>query len=808
MQWLILFLAVFAMLYAAARFGGSRMQWTVALAAALLLLPLPFWLAVMLWVCYFAVFIPLHFTAVRLKWVSGPLYRYMQGVLPQMSETEKSAMEAGNTWWDADLFSGDPDWKRLHATPKNSLREDEQAFLDGPVSELCDMLDDWQITHKHGDLPPHVWQFIREKRLFGMIIPKSYGGLEFSAYAHSEVIQRIASRSLSASVTVMVPNSLGPAELLLNYGTDAQKDYYLPRLASGEEVPCFALTGPYAGSDAGAMPDRGVVCKGRYSGKTVLGFRVSWAKRYITLGPVATVLGLAFHAFDPDGLLGDADDLGITCALIPTDTKGVKIGRRHYPLNAVFMNGPNWGEDVFVPMEWVIGGEPQIGNGWRMLVERLAVGRGISLPSLSVGAGKLASYSSGAYARVRKQFHLPLGRFEGVEEALARIGGLTYMMDSARRLTLSALDQGERPSVVTAMMKYYLTEGMRQVVNDAMDLHGGKGICMGPSNYLARMYQSVPIGITVEGANILTRTMIIFGQGAMRCHPYILRELEALGDESGEGVAAFDRHFVGHLAYTVRNICRAFVYGVSGGHLAPSPVAGEVAGYYRQLNRFSAAFSAVADMALMVLGGALKRKEHISGRFADALGHMYLCSAILKRFEEDGRPQEDLPLVHWGCQYALWRVQVSLHGIIRHFPFWPLRMKMRVWVFPLGQRLNPPADLLTHQVAALMLTPSATRERLVGGIHRPEDAADPLGALEHALRATLAMEPVERRLQEAGERFVPGAETFQVWVERLLREGLLSRDERKLLLDGWKAVDRVVQVDDFPGPRNRSSKTA
>lgn len=805
MQWLILALAASAILYIAARFGGGLIPWTIGLAAALLILPMPGWLAAILWTFYFLFFIPLHVTPLRRQWVTGPIYRYMRGVLPQMSETEKSAIDAGSTWWDAELFSGNPDWQRMQQLPANRLSEEEQAFLDGPAAELCGMLDDWEITHKCNDLPPEVWRFIKEQRFFGMIIPKSFGGLEFSAYAHSQVIQRISSRSLTAAVTIMVPNSLGPAELLLNYGTDTQKDHYLPRLASGEEVPCFALTGPYAGSDAGALPDRGVVCKGKYKSKNVLGFRVNWAKRYITLGPVATVLGLAFHAYDPDGLLGDKEDLGITCALIPTDSKGVKIGRRHYPLNSAFMNGPNWGEDVFVPMEWIIGGQEQVGNGWRMLVERLAVGRGISLPSLSVGAGKVCSFSSGSYSRVRKQFRMPIGRFEGVEEALARIGGLTYMMDAARRMTLSALDNGEKPSVVTAIVKYYLTEGMRQVVNDAMDVHGGKGICMGPSNYLARMYQTVPVGITVEGANILTRTMIIFGQGAMRCHPYILKELKALNDDSGQGKVDFDRHFVGHLGYTIRNICRSFVYGISGGQLAPAPVSGETAIYYRQLHRFSASFSAMADMALMVLGGALKRKEHISGRFADALGYMYLCSAVLKRFEDEGRPLDDLPLVHWSCQYALYHVQEALHGIIRHFPLWPARMKMYAWVFPLGRRLHLPADQLGNQVAELLHTPSATRERLVDGIYMPDNPKDLLGAVDHALKMTLLAEPVEKRLRDAGERFDPAVKGYEQWVKEQLDRTLITKQESKLLIDSWQAVDRVVQVDDFPGPRRKAS---
>ncbi|HEX7403247.1 MAG TPA: acyl-CoA dehydrogenase, partial [Usitatibacter sp.] len=482
--------------------------------------------------------------------VTGPIFGIYKKILPQISQTEQEALDAGSIWWDADLFTGKPDWGKLLAYPEARLSADERAFIEGPVEDLCGMLDEWDITHQRMDLPPEVWKFIREKGFLGIIIPKSFGGLGFSAFAHSEIVTKISTRSGTAAVTVMVPNSLGPAELLIHYGTDEQKNHYLPRLAKGLEIPCFALTNPEAGSDAGAIPDFGIVCKGMHEGREVVGVRLTWDKRYITLGPVATILGLAFKLFDPEKLIGDKEDLGITLALIPTAHKGVNIGRRHIPLSGAFMNGPNSGTDVFIPMSWIIGGEKQVGNGWRMLVECLAAGRSISLPSMSMAAGKLCTRTTGAYARIRSQFKTPIGKFEGVEEPLARIGGNTYMMDATRRLTMTALDMGEKPSVISAICKYHMTERMRSILNDAMDIHGGKGIMMGPNNYLGRAYETIPIAITVEGANILTRSLIIFGQGAIRCHPFVLKEIAAAG---ANDLTAFDRALWGHMAFTISN---------------------------------------------------------------------------------------------------------------------------------------------------------------------------------------------------------------------------------------------------------------
>ncbi len=758
-----------------------------------------FW-GLLVWVLFLVPAILFGVDQIRREFLSEPLLRRISRVLPQMSETERAAIEAGNVWWEAELFRGSPDWRKLKDYAMPTLSEEEEAFVDGPVEELCGMIDDWDITHRRQDLPPEVWDYMKRHLFFGMIIPKKYGGLEFSAHAHSCVVTKLSARSISAGVTVMVPNSLGPAELLLHYGTDAQKDHYLPRLADGREIPCFALTGPDAGSDASAIPDTGVVCMGQHEGREVLGLRLNWEKRYITLGPVATVLGLAFKVFDPDGLLGDEPDLGITCALIPVDTPGITIGRRHFPLNAAFQNGPNSGKDVFIPLDYIIGGQQNIGRGWRMLVESLSAGRGISLPAVGASAGKAAARTTGAYAHVRKQFNTSIGRFEGVEEALARIGGLTYMMEAGRLLTLAALDAGEKPSVVTAILKYYNTEWMRQVVNDAMDVHGGRGICMGPTNYLARAYQTLPVGITVEGANILTRSMIIFGQGAIRCHPFLVREMMAAGAaDDANALNEFDAALAGHAEFFVTNWCRAFIYGISGSHLAPTPQAGRIGSYYRRLGQMSAAFAVTADLVLMILGGAFKRREKLSGRFADALGYMYYASAALKKFEADGQPRGDLPLVEWSAKYCLYQVQMALDEILRNFPIKWLGVFVRHTIFPLGLSLRQPNDYLGHRVASLLIRPGEARDRLTDGLYISNDPEDITGRLEDALQKVVLAEPIERRLRH--DRLEPDAlESREQWVRRLEHDGLITAEEATLLLEAHEATRRVIMVDDFaPG---------
>jgi acyl-CoA dehydrogenase len=668
------------------------------------------------------------------------------------------------------------------------------------------MVTDWETTNVYKDLPPQVWQTIRDKGFLGMSIAKEYGGLGFSAYAHSEVMTKLSTHSGTVSVTVMVPNSLGPGELLQHYGTDEQKRYYLPRLAKGVEIPCFALTNPHAGSDAAAIPDYGIVCMGEHDGKRVLGLRVTWEKRYITLGPVATLLGLAIHAYDPDHLVGDQEDIGITCALIPTMHPGVEIGRRHMPLNAVFQNGPTWGRDVFIPMDWVIGGQPMLGHGWRMLMESLAAGRGISLPASSTGMAKLAVRTTGGYARVRQQFKTPIGMFEGIEEPLARMGANLYMMDATRVLTARAVDLGEKPAVLSGITKLHLTERGRKVVTDAMDIAGGKGICMGPSNFIGAAYMQLPVLITVEGANILTRSLIVFGQGAIRCHPFVLKEIEATREtDRTKASAAFDAAMFGHLRFTLANLARALVMGFTGSHFVriPANVAPETQRYYQQLTRFSAALAFLSDVSMGSLGGALKRKEKLSARLGDVLSLMYLCSATLKRYEGDGRRSDDAPLMHWAIWVAMFNAQYALEGVISNFPNRTIAALMRRIVFPLGRPYVIPSDKLGHEVARLLIEPSDARDRLTANAYISRDPDDPRNLIERALAATIAAAPVEANFRAAtrdgrlSATTPPGA-GIEWLVDKAASAGVITAVEGDALRKARELTERVIRVDDFP----------
>jgi len=785
-----------------ATFTPSLMVSTIA-GAVILLVALAFGFlgglfAVVLVLLFIAAAVIFNVRDIRMKIITSPMLGYVKKVLPPMSDTEREAIEAGTVWWDAELFQGSPNWKKLLDYPEATLTEEEQAFCDGPAEELCALMNDWEITYENNNLPQPAWDHIKKHRFLGMVIPKEHGGLGFSAMAHSEVVTKLAARSVSGSICVMVPNSLGPGELLNHYGTDEQKKYYLPRLAKGEEIPCFALTGPTAGSDAGAMPDFGIVCKGQFEGKEVLGLSVTWEKRYITLGPIATLLGLAFKAYDPDGLLGDKEDLGITCALIPTDTPGVNIGRRHMPLNQAFMNGPNSGSEVFIPMEWIIGGQDMLGQGWRMLMESLSVGRGISLPSSGVAAGKSCARFVGGYARVRRQFNMPVGKFEGIEEVLGKTAGLAYTMDAGRRLTCAALDQGEKPSVVSAILKHFNTEGMRIVVNDGMDVIGGKGICLGPSNFLGRAYQGIPVGITVEGANILTRSMIVFGQGAMRCHPYVVKEIEAASlSNREEALENFDAALRGHIGYAVQNGARSLLYGLTKGRLVKAPIGGRNAKYYRRLTRMSSAYSFLADFAMLFLGGNLKRKEMLSGRFADGLIHMYMASAVLKRFEDTGAPEEDQPLMEWSVRYCLFQTQVALDQILRNFPSKAIGLLLRGIVFPLGRRYRTPNDKVTQQCAEILMSPNAARDRLTAGIHISSDPGDVTGSIEYAFNCVIAADPAERKIKDSREKQPYNVE-YEDWLQQLVGKGIIDAEEAKLVSVAAKATHAVVMVDDFP----------
>jgi len=734
-------------------------------------------------------------TPLRRLLISDRLYGLFRKLLPTVSKTEQEALDAGTVWWDAEIFSGRPRWRKLLKAPAPGLTEKEQAFLDGPVEELCRMTDDWEICETHRRLPDRVWDFIREHRMFGMIIPEEYGGLEFSAQANSAVVMKLASRNLTTAITVMVPNSLGPGELLLHYGTEEQKNHYLPLLARGEEIPCFALTSPSAGSDAASMSDVGIVCKGEFKGKKVLGLKLKWNKRYITLAPVATLLGLAFKARDPEGLLGGDEDLGITCALIPTDTPGVEIGNRHMPVGAVFMNGPTRGEDVFIPMDWIIGGQERIGQGWRMLMQSLAAGRSISLPALGVSGGKMAALMSGAYARIRKQFNIPIGKFEGIEEPLARIGGRTYRMDSARMLTLVALDQGERPGVLSAILKYQLTEGNRHCINDAMDIHDDKGIITGPSNYLARGYQAVPIAITVEGANILTRSLIIFGQGAIRAHPWLLKEMEAARNPRPEARKLFDRAIFSHVGHVISNMARSLLLGLTGGLATRSPVSGPTARYFRQVKRMCAAFSFTSDLVLLALGGSFKFKEKLSGRLADALIHLYMCSAVLKRFEDDGRPQEDLPFLVWAMDDSLYIVQESLRGVLDNFPIPGIGRLVKWITFPLGTPYSPPSDRTGKKVAELLLTENASRDRLVSGVYI-SDQDDASGRVHTAFHLALTSTNAENAIRNALNEPVT-YENYQALVQKAVESGVITEEQATTVRLAQEAARAVIEVDEF-----------
>ncbi|PPA74927.1 acyl-CoA dehydrogenase [Achromobacter spanius] len=736
--------------------------------------------------------------------LSAPIFNLYRKVLPQMSDTERDALEAGTVWWEGELFRGRPDWSRLLAYPRPRLTDAEQQFLDNQAEQACRMVNDWSVTQERYDLPADVWTYLKTQGFLGMIIPKEYGGLGFSAYAHSEIVTKLSTRSSALAVSVMVPNSLGPAELLLHYGTDEQKNHYLPRLARGDEVPAFALTSPWAGSDAAAIPDSGIVCKGEWQGREVIGMRVTWDKRYITLAPVCTLLGLAFRLYDPDGLLGGKKDLGITCALVPHDHPGVDTGRRHFPLNAMFMNGPTRGTDVFMPLDFIIGGPAMAGQGWRMLMECLAAGRSISLPSSNTGMSKLTARAVGGYARVRSQFRMPVGKFEGVEEALARIGGHTYMMDAARSMTAGAVDLGEKPSVVSAIVKYHVTERARQVVNDGMDVIGGKGICLGPNNFLGRAYQQIPIGITVEGANILTRSLIIFGQGAIRCHPYVLAEMQAAQSPNAkQGLDDFDRAFWGHVAFVAKNTLRTLGTALTGARFVAvnADVAPDMKGYYQLLSRYSAAFALLADSMMLVLGGSLKRRERLSARLGDVLSQMYLISATLKRFEDEGRQAADAPLAHWSIQDALFKLQEAFDGVLANTPNRFVAWTLARLIFPWGRTQTPPSDALGQDVARLLINPSATRDRLTSGCHLPATADEPVGAIELALAATLAAEPIEAKIRELEKRGAlqgnPQANVRDI-ADAAYAAGGITAEEYAVVKQRNSLRDTVVHVDDFP----------
>jgi acyl-CoA dehydrogenase len=759
-----------------------------------------FW-KLILWVL-FAGLVFLNIENLRRDLVTRRMIDGYRRMLPRMSKTEQDALEAGNVWWDGELFTGMPDWRKLQRLPPPKLTDEEQAFLDGPCEDLCRMLDDWEITHELLDMPPSVWRYLKDQKFFAMIIPKEYGGLGFSPLANSMVLTKVSSRSATAASTIGVPNSLGPAELLLHYGTEEQKQRWLPGLASGEEVPCFALTSPRVGSDATALIDRGVVAKGMWEGSEIVGIRLNWEKRYITLAPIATVLGLAFKLYDPDHLMGEVDEYGITAALIPTNLPGIEIGRRHFPINIPFQNGPTRGKDVFVPLDAIIGGPKMAGQGWRMLVQLLAVGRSIVLPSNAVGAAMAAVYASGAYARLRRQFGLPIGKFHGVGEALARMAGNLYTMTAASRVTCTALVNGEKPAVPSAILKYHNTELGRQIANDGMDVHGGKAIMLGPKNYLARGYQSVPIAITVEGANILTRNLIIFGQGAIRCHPFVRAEMDAAKDEDRErGLVAFDRLLFKHLGYTISNAARSWVQALTLARFTDVPSYGSTRRYYQHINRYSASFALITDAAMLTLGGELKRRELISARLGDVLSYLYLASMVLKHYRDQDEPPEDLPLVEWACRTLLYKTQEQLHGLMRNFPARWMAVLLRLAIFPRGRTYSAPSDELGQEIVELIINPTATRERLTAGAYKTLEPGNPLGLLQEALELAEQVKPFERRVFDARRAGEIKADDTPGQIDEAEAKGIITAAEAESI----RAFDRkmldVTGVDDF-APRD------
>jgi len=797
MQFLLWFLLILFAFGAVSYFRMGMFNATVAMFGALVLGSVMGIVGEFTWLLYLLIAIPLNLESIRVQYISTPVLKLYKKIMPEMSSTEKDAIDAGTVWWDGEIFSGNPNWQVLHNIPQARLTAEEQAFLDGPVEEVCHMCNDWEVTHTRADLSPEVWQYLKDNKFFAMIIKKEYGGLDFSAYAQSRVLQKLSGVSAVLATTVGVPNSLGPGELLQHYGTPEQQNHYLPRLATGEEIPCFALTGPEAGSDAGSLPDTGIVCKGQWQGEEIVGLKLTFDKRYITLAPVATVIGLAFKMYDPDGLLGEQKDFGITCALLPRETEGLEIGNRHFPLNVPFQNGPIRGTDIFVPLDYIIGGAKMAGQGWRMLVECLSVGRCITLPSNSAGGAKSIALATGAYARIRRQFKIPVGDMEGIEEMLGRIGGNTYLMDAVTAFSTKGVDLGEKPSVISAICKYHLTEKMRQLVNDAMDVHGGKGIMLGPNNYLGRGYQGAPIAITVEGANILTRNMMIYGQGAMRCHPFVLKELFAANNpDEKEGLVQFDKALFAHIGFAISNFFRSTWFSITGARLAGSPFMDETSQYYRAMQRYSSNMAFLSDVAMGVLGGELKRRERISARLGDLLSYLYLGSCVLKRFDDEGRRPEDLPFVHWAMQDTLHKLEVSLEELLNNFPNVWLGKALKLVIMPFGKHFTKPSDKLDHQIATILQTPCDARTRLGKGQFLSRKPGMLMGDLEQTLENVIAAEPLYIKICKAAKERYPFTNLDKI-ADKGLELGVINEQQAELLRATELGRLRTINVDDF-----------
>lgn len=780
---LIQLLVIWALFYfEATRTVGCVVAIVTAILCSVLITP---W-SLLLGVPMIIASIILLITPLRDAVISRPAFKLLSNAMPSMSTTEREALDAGTSWWEKELFMGAPDWEKFDQYPYPVLSAEEQAFLENEVQQLCSMLDEWQIHHQDKDLPPEVWQFIKDNGFLGLIIPKSFGGKQFTPFAQSRIMSKIASRSLTAAVSCMVPNSLGPGELLLHYGTEEQKQRYLPGLANGTEVPCFGLTSPEAGSDAGAIPDTGVVCYGQYQGQEVLGLKMNFSKRWITLAPIATVIGLAFKLYDPEGLLGDKTkvEYGITCALIPADHEGIQIGPRHNP-GAPFMNGTVEGRDVFIPLDWIIGGQQNAGKGWRMLMECLGVGRGISLPALATAAGEISYLLVGAFASVRQQFKISVGHFEGVQEATSDIASDAYMLEAFRYLVTCGLNQGGTPAVMTAMAKYYATEAMRKVVNHGMDVVGGRAIQLGPRNFLALTYQSIPVAITVEGANILTRSLMIFGQGSMRCHPYLFEELQLLqAEDKAAAFKEFSPLLFKHLAYTFNRAAKAFAFSITGGSDEGSKQADDFSkAYYSKINRFSADFALTADMALGILAGDLKRKEMLSGRLADIHAHLFIATAILKYYEHGQRTEAEQKHAELALNKALYQVQEAFFSFYDNFPVKLAAGMVKLLCFPFGRPIAAPSDQLKQEVAELIMQEHAFRDQLKQHVYYNTDANDVMGRMESTFQSLLQLQPLWNKFKKAESKDQFTGLSFEEHIANALETGFISTAEAESLLD-------------------------
>ena len=802
MEWVIGLLLLLAVINVTAFYRLPALVLTILLGLSLILITGLGWFSIpfilLAWVLFLPVALLVNFKKYRQRYVLTPAVSKLKNQLPTISPTERVAIDAGDTWWEKELFCGSPKWSTLFSYPKPTLTDEEQAFLDNQVDHVCNMVSDWTIVHELHDLPQAVWNYLKQERFFGMVIPKQFGGRGFSALAHSAVVAKLASHSGSLAVNTMVPNSLGPGELLIHYGTEEQKNYYLPRLARGEEIPCFALTGPDAGSDAGSITDHGIVCRGMHEGSETLGIRLTWDKRYITLAPIATLLGVAFQLYDPDHLLGNKDHIGITLCLIPTSHPGVNIGERHLPVFQAFMNGPTSGKDVFIPLSWIIGGEEMAGQGWRMLMECLSIGRSISLPALGAGMSSTLYRYTGAYAKVREQFNTAIANFEGVQEALGYVAGYCYMINAARLMTAGAVDLKINPSIVSAIAKCHLTEMTRRSVTHAMDVHAGHGIQAGPRNTLLNAYLCAPISITVEGANILTRNLIIFGQGAIRCHPYILEEVALISAEKTD-IDALDKTLMSHVGFYASNLIRAFAYGITGGCLIWAPLKNsKLRCLSKQLTRLSAGLALLADTSLILLGGSLKRRESISARLGDIMSQLYLASAVMKYFKDEGEPESDIDSVRWALTMCLHHAKIAFDDILHNFPIFGMGGLMRLILFPWGTRYAKPSDELHHAVIEPMLSPNPLRERLTKTQFYNQDKTDCGWRLERALILLPTVEPLRRKLSKGIKvGTIPAWLDYTAQVEAAVKNAVLTQDEANLVLEYEALRKEIVKVNKF-----------